>query len=100
MTAHHHESAVASAVVVPLVPYADGGGTAAEAGAESFITELTTAVGHLGKALELGRTPARVLLPTGATVTEAQLHLWVAQHTARAQSLLDQITAAYIDPQT
>lgn len=100
MTARHHGSAVASAVVVPLVPYADAGGTAAEAGAQSFITELTTAVGHLEKALELGRTPARSLLPNGATVTETQLRLWVEQHTVRAQSLLTQITAAYTDPQT
>jgi hypothetical protein len=68
-------------------------------GQQSFITELTTAMGHLEKALELSRTPARFLLPNGATVTAAQLHLWVAQHTARAQTLLDQITAAYNDPQ-
>lgn len=100
MTARHSGSAVASAVVVPLIPCADASGTSAEAGAESFITELTTAVGHLEKALELGQTSARGLLPNGATVTEAQLHLWVAQQTARAQNLLDQITAAYADPQT
>jgi hypothetical protein len=100
MTARHYGSAVASAVVVPLIPYADAADTSAGVGAESFITELTAAVGHLEKALELGQTSARVLLPNGATVTEGQLHLWVAQQTARAQNLLDRITAVYADPQT
>ncbi|MFC7830925.1 hypothetical protein [Streptomyces sp. NPDC057375] len=52
---------------------------------------------HLEQALDVGRTPARFLLPNGATVTEAQLRLWVEQHTARAHSLLAQITAAYTD---
>jgi hypothetical protein len=101
MTAHHaHASAAPSAVVVPLVPRPGAGSTVAEASSESFVTELTIAVGHLEKALELGRTPARFLLPTGATVTEAQLSVWVTQHTAQAQNLLDQITAPYTDPQT
>ncbi|MFJ2008006.1 hypothetical protein [Streptomyces chartreusis] len=100
MTAHHaHVSVMTSAVVVPLVPHAEVDNTAVEAGTASFIAELTTAVGHLEKALDLSRTPAQFLLPNGATVTAAQLRLWVAQHTARAQTLLDRITAPYADPQ-
>jgi hypothetical protein len=97
MTAHR--PAMASAVVIPLVPHAEADTTTVEAERQSFITELTTAMGHLEKALELSRTPARFLLPTGATVTATQLHLWVAQHTAQAQTLLDQITAHCNNPQ-
>ncbi|MFJ3310911.1 hypothetical protein ACIPSA_49880 [Streptomyces sp. NPDC086549] len=101
MTARHaHGSARASAVVVPLIPLAGTDSTTEATGAESFITELTSAVRHLEKALELGGTPARFLLPNGATVTAAQPRLWVAQHTARVQNLLDQITGPYTDPQT
>ncbi|GAA2523125.1 hypothetical protein [Streptomyces longisporus] len=100
MTAHHaHGPAAAAAVVVPLIPHADSASSTA-AGTQPFITELTAAVGHLEKALELSRTPARFLLPNGATVTAAQLRLWVAQHTARAQTLLDLIAAPHTDPQT
>ncbi|MEU8810632.1 hypothetical protein ACN6LC_004506 [Streptomyces violaceoruber] len=97
MTAPRHEAAGAPAVVVPLVPFTAAGCAAACARAESFITELTAAVSHLEQALEVGQTPARFLLPNGATVTEAQLCLWVEQHTTRAHSLLAQITAAYTD---
>ncbi|WP_331736736.1 hypothetical protein OG426_55265 (plasmid) [Streptomyces canus] len=101
MTAHRAPgSATASAVVVPLLPRNEADNTAVETGTESFITALTTAVGQLEKALELSGTPARFLLPNGATVTAAQLRLWVAQHAARAQTLLDRITAQYTDPQT
>lgn len=97
MTAPRHESAGAPAVVAPLVPFTEAGCAAASARTESFITELKVAVSHLEQALEVGRTPARFLLPNGATVTKAQLRLWVEQHTARAHSLLAQITAAYTD---
>lgn len=100
MTAHHaHTSAAPSTAVVPFAPHTGLSSTLA-AGPESFITELATAVDHLAKALELGRTPARFLLPTGTTVTAAQLGVWVTQHTARAQHLLDQITSPRTDPQT
>ncbi|MFI6658167.1 hypothetical protein ACIBL8_21890 [Streptomyces sp. NPDC050523] len=91
-TDHAHGAATASAAVVPLVPHT-------EAGPASFITELTTAVGHLEKALELSRTPAKFLLPNGATVTAAQLRLWVAQHSTRAQQLLEGLASSYTDPQ-
>ena len=97
MTAPRHGSAGAPAVVVPLVPFTDAGCAVAGTRAESFITELKVAVSHLEQAREVGRTTARFLLPNGATVTEAQLCLWVEQHTARAHSLLAQITAAYTD---
>ncbi|MDX2762543.1 hypothetical protein [Streptomyces europaeiscabiei] len=100
MTAHTHGSSAASALVIPFVPRTEADATAVEAGTESFITALTTAVSQLEKALELSRTPAQFLLPNGATVTAAQLRLWVAQHTARAQTLLDRIASPYTDPQT
>lgn len=100
MTAHRTHGSAASAIVIPLVPHSEADSTAVEAGTESFITALTTAVRQLETALELSRTPAQFLLPNGATVTAAQLRLWVAQHTARAQTLLDRITAPYTDPQT
>jgi hypothetical protein len=100
MTAHRaHAPATTSAVVIRLVPHAEAA-TTTVAAATSFITELTTAVEHLETALELSRTPAQFLLPNGATVSAAQLRLWVAQHAARAQTLLDQITAPHNDPQT
>jgi hypothetical protein len=92
-TDHTHGSATASAAVVSLFPHP-------ESGTVSFITELTTAVGHLEKALELSRTPAKFLLPNGATVTPAQLRLWVTQHSARTQKLLDQLAAPHTTPQT
>lgn len=99
MTARRaHAPATTSAVVIPLVPHTEATTTTAGA-APSLITELTTAVGHLETALELSQTPAKFLLPNGATVTAAQLRLWVAQQAARAQTLLDQITAPYTDPQ-
>lgn len=100
MTAHPTHGSAVFADVIPLVPHGEADSTAVEAGTESFITALTTAVRQLETALELSRTPAQFLLPNGATVTAAQLRLWVAQHTARAQTLLDRITAPYTDPQT
>ncbi|MBL1086741.1 hypothetical protein JK359_33080 [Streptomyces actinomycinicus] len=101
MTAHRptRDPAAASALVVPLLPHAGTGSDAGGSGGTSFITELAAAVDHLEQALELGRTPTRFLLPNGATVTEAQLRLWVAQHTARAQAALSQITPAHTDAQ-
>ncbi|MER6734653.1 hypothetical protein [Streptomyces puniciscabiei] len=102
MTAHRPSqgSAAATAVIVPLLPHTGPGRDATGTGADSFITELTTAIGHLEKALKLGQTPARLLLPNGATVTAAQLSLWVTQHSARAQILLDHIKAPHTGPQT
>ncbi|GAA3808524.1 hypothetical protein ACFQ0G_53330 [Streptomyces chiangmaiensis] len=95
MTTHspHQTPAAASALVVPPVPHS----SPTHDVSESFITALTTAVDHLEKALELGRTPTRILLPNGATVTAAQLRVWVAHHTARAQALRNQITAPHTD---
>lgn len=101
MTARNaHGSAVASSVVAPLFRRPGAGHPAAAVRTESFITELTSAMGHLERALEVGQTPARFLLPDGATVTPSQLDVWVAQHTARAQNILAQITALYADSQT
>ncbi|MFF7764185.1 hypothetical protein [Streptomyces griseorubiginosus] len=95
---HAHGPARSTAVVIPLVPRAEAD-TTAEAGTGSFIAELATATAHLEKALGLSQTPAQFQLPDGATVTAAQLCLWVAQHTARAQTLLDRLTASYPDQQ-
>ncbi|MER6075685.1 hypothetical protein ABT187_44400 [Streptomyces sp. NPDC001817] len=97
MTAHRPSQG--SAPVVRLLPHTSTSSDAAGSGARSFITELAAAVDHLEQALALGRTPTRYLLPNGATVTEAQLRLWVAQHTARAHAALSQITPAHTDAQ-
>lgn len=102
MTTHRPRQgpAEATALVVALTPHACTHNDRAWTGTEAIITELTAAFGHLESALALGRTPARFLLPNGATVTAAQLRLWVAQHTSRVQALLDQITAPYTNSPT
>ncbi|MGW4784868.1 hypothetical protein [Streptomyces sp. NPDC004230] len=97
MSAHHTRGQAITSAVVLFPPQT--GSNEDKVGTESFITELTAAVRHLHKALELSRTPAQFLLPNGAAVTAVQLRLWVAQHTARAQNLIDQISVAYTDPQ-
>jgi len=56
-----------------------------------LITELGAAIRHLENALQVNRTPQRVQLPDGTTVSEAQLCLWVARNTDRTQLLLDRI---------
>jgi hypothetical protein len=64
-----------------------------------FITELVAALGHLENAVQLAATPARLHLPNGATVSKAQMGVWVAQNTARIRSLLNQITDPSDAPQ-
>ncbi|WP_316782809.1 hypothetical protein [Streptomyces sasae] len=98
MSGHPTSSAPAPAVVVPFTLNDSTSITAPESAA-SFIAELAAAVTRLEKALVLGRTPARLLLPDGATVSPVQLRLWVAQHTAQAQRLIGQIAASYADSQ-
>ncbi|MFD0287677.1 hypothetical protein [Streptomyces lutosisoli] len=64
-----------------------------------FITELVAALGHLENAVQLAATPAKLHLPNGATVSKAQMRVWVTQNTARIRFLLEQLADPSDAPQ-